>query len=442
MARQNPEARPNHHVVIVGGGFAGIECAKALGTLGRTQDISVTLIDRRNFHCFQPLLYQVATGGLSPGDIAAPLRSIVKPFPNVQVVQGEVTGLDVAQQTVMMGEEHLEYDTLVLCTGARHSYFGHDEWELVAPGLKTVEDATEIRARVLSAFERAEREADPALRQALLTFVVVGGGPTGVELAGALGELSRFTMKGEYRSIKSEQAQILLLEGGPRILSMYAERLSTYAVGALADVGVEVRTRATVTGIDADGVSVTDANGQRRIPARTVLWAAGVQASPLAQAVAQQTQAVCDRAGRVVVDAQLNVPGHPDLFVLGDMASASPKAGQAPLPGLSPVAMQMGRYAAATIGARLRGHAVRPFSYLDKGTMAVIGRSEAVARLGGVGWGMTGFIAWLAWLVIHLLFLVGFENRLLVLIQWANHYLTRNRGARLIANSSERFGPK
>ncbi len=425
-----------HRVVIVGGGFAGIECAKALG--GRACD--VTLVDRRNFHTFQPLLYQVATGGLSPGDIAAPLRTIVKRCPNVRVVQAEVDDIDVAARVVRAGAMALPYDTLVLCTGVRHSYFGNDSWAPFAPGLKTVEDATEMRARILSAFEAAELEPDEATRRALLTFVVVGGGPTGVELAGALGELSRFTMRGEFRAIASDQARILLVEGAPRILGMYREELSRYAVEALKPHGVEVLTNAKVVGVDAGGVDVEQQGARQRIAARTVLWAAGVEASPLARVLATKAGATLDRAGRVLVHADLTIEGHPEIFVLGDMASCSPPGASTPLPGLCPVAMQMGRFTARAIDARLRGAPVPSFRYVDKGAMAVIGRSEAVARLGSGTWTVTGFVAWLAWLLIHLLFLVGFENKLLVLVQWANHYLTRNRGARLIANDATHVG--
>lgn len=425
-----------HRVVIVGGGFAGIECAKALGRSA----CDVTLVDRRNFHTFQPLLYQVATGGLSPGDIAAPLRSIVKRCKNVRVVQAEVGDLDVDGRVVTAGDLALPYDTLVLCTGVRHSYFGNEAWAPFAPGLKTVEDATEVRARILSAFEAAEVEPDEAARRALLTFVVVGGGPTGVELAGALGELSRFTMRGEFRAIGSEQARIVLVEGAARILGMYAEQLSTYAVEALRPLGVEVLAQAKVVGVDNRGVDVERHGARERIEARTVLWAAGVEASPLARVLAAKTGATLDRAGRVVVRADLTIEGHPEIFVLGDLASSTPAGASAALPGLCPVAMQMGRFTARAIGARLHGAPVAAFRYLDKGAMAVIGRSEAVARLGAGSWTITGFLAWLAWLLIHLLFLVGFENKVLVLIQWANHYLTRNRGARLIANDASHVG--
>lgn len=425
-----------HRVVIVGGGFAGIECAKALG---RT-DCDVTLVDRRNFHTFQPLLYQVATGGLSPGDIAAPLRSIVKRLPGVRVLQAEVRDLDVSGRRVLADSVELPYDTLVVCAGVRHSYFGRDDWAPFAPGLKTVEDATEIRARVLSAFEAAELESDDERRRAWLTFVVVGGGPTGVELAGALGELSRFTMRGEFRAIRSDAARIVLVEGAARVLGMYREGLSAYAVKALGPHGVEVLTGAKVVGIDARGVDLERASGRERIAARTVLWAAGVEASPLGRVLQRGAHAELDRAGRVIVEADLTVPGHPEIFVLGDLASFTAPGAAAPLPGLCPVAMQMGRYAARALETRLRGGSARPFAYRDKGAMAVIGRSEAVARLGANGPTITGFAAWLAWLLIHLLFLVGFENKLLVLIQWANHYLTRNRGARLIANDAEHVG--
>jgi NADH:ubiquinone reductase (H+-translocating) len=435
----------NHRVVVVGGGFAGVRCCMGLARA----NVDVTLIDRRNFHLFQPLLYQVATGGLSPGDIAAPLRTVLKHQRNARVVLGEVK--DIVDKTVLVdeGEGHIEslaYDTLVVATGATHSYFGKDQWQHIAPGLKTIEDATAIRAKVLESFERAEIEDDVAKREALMTFVIVGGGPTGVELAGALGELSRETMKGEFRTIDPAKARIVLLEGGPRILSMYVDKLAAYAKRTLERLGVDVRTGAKVVGIDAEGVDVETAPppgspegtapGKQRIAAHTVLWGAGVAGSALGRTLKEKCGAELDRAGRVVVDADCTIKGRSDVFVLGDLAAYAHTEDKKPLPGVAPVAMQMGTYAAKVIAARLAGKPPPgPFKYMDKGTMAVIGRNHAVARVGfGLNWNLRGFLAWMAWLFIHVLYLVDYENRILVLMQWGNNYFTRNRGARLIAS--------
>lgn len=438
-----------HRVVVVGGGFAGVRCCMGLAR----EDVDLTLIDRRNFHLFQPLLYQVATGGLSPGDIAAPLRSVLKHQKNTRVVLGEVKDVvaDAGGKTVLVDEgegriEKVAFDTLVVATGATHSYFGKEHWSAIAPGLKTIEDATSIRAKVLSAFERAEIEADAAKRDALMTFVIVGGGPTGVELAGALGELSRETMKGEFRNIDPKKARIVLLEGGPRILSMYVDKLAAYAKRTLEQLGVDVRTGAKVVGIDDAGVDVETAPpagspdgtapGQLRIAAHTVLWGAGVAGSPLGAVLKEKCGAKLDRAGRVVVEPDCTLKGRSDVFVLGDLAAYAHTEDEKPLPGVAPVAMQMGMYAAKVIRARLANKpAPPPFRYMDKGTMAVIGRNHAVARVGfGLNWNLRGFLAWLAWLFIHVLYLVDYENRLLVLMQWGNNYFTRNRGARLIAS--------
>lgn len=423
-------------MVIIGGGFGGVRCARALAKT----DVDVTLIDRRNFHLFQPLLYQVATGGLSPGDIAAPLRTVLKNAKNARVLLDEVTDIDVNGHAVVLdGHGRVPYDTLVVATGARHSYFGKDQWEQVAPGLKSVEDATEIRARLLEAFEKAELEADPAKRAAWLTFVIVGGGPTGVELAGALGELARFTMKGEFRSIDPAQAKIFLVEGSPHILNMYVEKLALHAKKVLGRLGVEVLTGAKVVGIDDQGVDIERAEGRSRLEARTVLWAAGVAGSPLGKVLRERAHAELDRAGRVIVEADCTVKGHREIFVVGDLAHWAHTPDQKPLPGVAPVAMQMGTWVGNAIAERLRDRRPAPFRYLDKGTMAVIGRNEAVAHVGfHLGWNLRGFFAWIAWLFIHIMYLVGYENRLLVLIQWANHYLTRNRGARLISPRAHR----
>lgn len=423
-------------MVIIGGGFGGVRCARALAR----SDVDVTLIDRRNFHLFQPLLYQVATGGLSPGDIAAPLRTVLKKVKNARVLLGEVTDIDVDGKAVMLdGVERVPYDTLVVATGARHSYFGRDDWERVAPGLKNVEDATEIRARLLEAFERAELEPDPAKRSAWLTFVIVGGGPTGVELAGALGELARFTMRGEFRSIDPAQAKVFLVEGSPHILNMYVEKLALHAKKALGRLGVEVLTGAKVVGIDEHGVELERPEGRSRVEARTVLWAAGVAGSPLGKVLHHKAHAELDRAGRVIVEPDCTVKGHREIFVVGDLAYWAHTRDKKPLPGVAPVAMQMGTYVGRVIAERLHDRRSEPFRYLDKGTMAVIGRNEAVAHVGfHLGWNLRGFLAWIAWLFIHIMYLVGYENRLLVLIQWANHYVTRNRGARLISPRAHR----
>jgi NADH dehydrogenase len=429
-----------HRVVVIGGGFAGVEVALGL----KDTDCDVTLVDRRNFHLFQPLLYQVATGGLSPGDITAPLRTIVRGTPNVRTVLGEVEGVDVDGRRVLLkGADPLPYDTVVLATGVRHSYFGNDGWEAHAPGLKSIEDATEIRARVLNAFEQAERATSAEERAAWLRFIVVGGGPTGVELAGALGELAQHTMRGEFRAIDSAEARVVLVESGPKILQMYVDRLGKSAIRDLEQLGVAVWLNTRVSGIDADGVEIVGPNGKERVPCRTVLWAAGITASPLAKQLATAAQAKQDRAGRIIVERDLTVPGHPEILVLGDVCHFAHTNDQQPLAGVATVAMQMGRHAAQVIQLRVgspertkTAGAGPPFTYLDKGNMAVIGRNKAVARVGfGLDISFTGFFAWLAWLFIHVAYLVGFENRALVLLQWANHYFTRHRGARLITES-------
>lgn len=426
-----------HRVVVVGGGFAGIDLCLALDQA----DCDVTLVDRRNFHLFQPLLYQVATGGLSPGDIAAPLRTVVKKAKNVATLMAEVKDIDVEKREVVLADQApLPYDTLVIATGVRHSYFGNDQWEKFAPGLKSLEDAVDIRARVLRAFEEAEKAKTKEEREAWLRFVVVGGGPTGVELAGAVGELAAHTMKGEFRSIDSDDARIILVEGSPRILSMYTPALSQHGIEALNEVGVAVLVNTKVINIDGEGVEIETKDGKERLPAKTVLWAAGVAASPLAKIIAAKTGAKTDRAGRVIVERDLTVPGHGEILVLGDLANFAHTPDKQALPGVATVAMQMGRHAALVIRRRLAMPEAAAgsgplFEFLDKGTMAVIGRNEAVARIGfGLNWSFGGILAWLAWLFIHIAYLVGFENRLLVLLQWANHYVTRHRGARLITN--------
>ena len=416
---------PAHRVVIIGGGFGGIEAVKAL----KHAPVQIALVDRRNFHLFQPLLYQVATAGLSPGEIAAPLRGIFRRQDNVEVYLAEVTDVDAAARRVLFSDgAELAYDTLIVAAGSRDFYFGHDEWKATAPGLKTVEDAWRFGG-VLLAFEAAERETDPAARQAWLTFVVVGGGPTGVELAGALGEIANHTLRGDFRHINPADATILLIEGAARVLPPFPPDLSEQAAVALQRLGVTVRTGTKVTDIREDGVTVADSRGIEQIPARTVLWAAGVQASPLGRVLEARAGASLDRGGRVIVEPDLSLPGHPEILVIGDLAHLSDPDGK-PVPGVAPAAMQQGRYAAELIRHRLRGESLPAFRYRDKGSLATIGRAAAVADFGRLR--LHGFLAWVIWLFIHLLYIVAFESRLLILIQWAWNYFTRNRGARLI----------
>ena len=422
------EKRPR--IVIVGGGFGGLYTARRL----RSVPVDVTLLDRRNFHLFQPLLYQVATGALSPANIAAPLRAILKRSRNVRVLLADVTAFDVARRRVAATSGEFPYDTLVVAAGVRHQYFGHDEWESEAPGLKTLEDAVEMRRRILLAFERAETETDLAERRALLTFVIVGAGPTGAELAGALGEIARHTLRREFRSIDPAEARILLVEGGARVLTAYPPELSAKAERSLASLGVETLLNASVTAVQGGRVTISRAGATDTIEARTVLWAAGVAASPLAAALAAATGATTDRAGRIGVGKDLTLPGHPEIYVIGDMAALADEKGR-PLPGVAPVAMQQGRYVARAIAGRLAGRPIaEPFRYRDKGSMATIGRGRAIADLGFLR--LSGYPAWLAWLFIHLMYLVQFGNRVLILVQWAWNYLTWNRSARLITGPS------
>ena len=398
-------------VVVIGGGFGGLSAARAL----RDAPLRLTLLDRRNHHLFQPLLYQVATAALNPSDIAVPIRSILRRQKNAIVLMGEASSIDVANRKVILTDGELPYDYLVIATGATHSYFGHDDWAPYAAGLKTIEDAIEIRRRVLVAFERAEREADPERQREWLTFVIVGGGPTGVELAGALAEVAHHSLARDFRTIDPTRARILLLEGGPRILPPFTPELSEKAREQLNRLGVEVR-----TAIDSGGVFI----GSERIVARTVLWAAGVAASPLAKSLGVPL----DRAGRVPVTPELTVPGHPEIFVIGDLASMQQDG--KPLPGVAPVAMQQGRHSAENLRRVIRGEPPLPFRYHDKGSLAVIGRGAGVAEFTKLRW--SGAIAWWAWLLVHIYYLIGFRNRVLVLLQWAWAYLTWQRGARLI----------
>jgi NADH dehydrogenase len=414
-----------HRVVIIGGGFGGLSAARRL----RHAPVRLTLVDRRNFHLFQPLLYQVAVGGLSPANIATPLRAILKRQQNAQVQLAEVLDIDAANHSLRLRDGELAYDTLIVASGARDNYFGHDKWQAYAPGLKSIEEATAIRRRVLLAFEAAERETDAERRRAWLTIVVVGGGATGVELAGAIGELAQATLRGNFRNFNPADARVILLEGSDRVLPPFRPKLSAKAAAALQRLGVSVRTNTLVTDIQADAVTTRREEKSERLVTRTVVWAAGVQASPLGQALARSAGAVLDRGGRVIVQPDLTVMGHPEVFVIGDLASFSHPTGK-PLPGVAPVAMQQGRYAADLIRSRLEGKTLPPFRYRDRGSLATIGRNAAVVDLGWISF--NGFLAWVAWLSIHLIYLIQFDNRLLVLLQWAWNYFTRNRSARLI----------
>jgi NADH dehydrogenase len=405
------------HVVILGGGFGGLWAARAL----RRAPVRVTLVDRRNHHLFQPLLYQVATAALNPSDIAEPIRAILRGQKNVSVLLGEAVAVDPAARTVTLADGRIDFDYLIVATGATHSYFGRDEWAQYAPGLKTIEDALDIRGRVFMAYEAAEREADEARRRALLTFVIVGAGPTGVEMAGALAEIARHALEDEFRHIDPRKARVVLVEGLPRVLPAYPEDLSEKARRQLEHLGVEVRTGARVTSMDADGVAL-DAE---RIAARTAIWAAGVAASPLARSLGVPL----DRAGRVHVQNDLSIPGSDRVFVIGDLA-AFEQDGRL-VPGVSPAAMQEGEHAADNIVRSIRGQERRPFRYFDKGMFATIGRGAAVGALRG-GFKFSGFVAWVAWLAIHIYFLIGFRSRLVVMFQWAYSYVTYRRGARLI----------
>ena len=415
-------------VVVIGAGFAGLNAAKALSRA----PVDVTVIDRKNHHTFQPLLYQVALAVLSPAEIASPVRTVLRKATNVEVLLGEVVGFDLEKRTVRIDGLELPYDYLVVAAGATHAYFGHPEWEAVAPGLKTLEDALEIRRRVLLAFEEAEREVVAGRDCPPLTFVVVGAGPTGVELAGAISDIAGRHLQKEFRAINPRQSKIILLEGGPRVLPTYPEDLSASAERQLTQMGVEVRTNAMVTNIQPGMVSV----GKEKIPAAVILWGAGVSASPLGKMLGVPT----DKAGRVIVEKDLSVPGHPEVFVAGDLASAKRRNGQ-PVPGVAPAAIQMGKFAARQIRRSLESKPEsKPrehFEYLDKGSLATIGRSHAIADLPGKIH-ISGYFAWLAWLFVHLLFLIGFRNRFFVMIEWAWAYLTYNHSARLITERSER----
>ncbi len=421
-----------HRVVIVGGGFGGLCAAREL----HRRPFMVTVIDRRNHHLFQPLLYQVATGGLSPANIAAPLRSLLKRQSQTHVRLGEVAGFDLDARQVRLADARLDYDTLIVAAGAGQSYFGHPEWAELAPGLKTLEDATRIRRRVLLAFERAELEDSPQRRNALLTFAVVGAGPTGVELAGALAEISRRTLAGEFRRIDPARAQVLLIEGAERVLPTFPETLSRRAAHSLEQLGATVRTGCLVEQIGPDEIELRGGDGERqRLACCNVLWAAGVEASPLGKALTEASGAELDRSGRVIVEPDCSLAGRQEVFVIGDLASYGHGTDR-PLPGLAAVAMQQGRYVAHLLRRRLEGKPPpAPFRYLDKGNMATIGRRKAVAEIAGLRF--SGLFAWLTWLFVHLMYLAEFQNRVLVLVQWGWNYFTRNRSARLITEPVE-----
>jgi NADH dehydrogenase len=420
------------HVVIVGGGFGGLDAAREFAGA----PVRVTLLDRHNYHLFQPLLYQVATAALSPGDVASPIRWILRRQKNVQVLLAQAERVDPNARLVWISESEaheshessLPYDYLILAAGSTHAYFGHPDWSARAPGLKTLDDALEIRRQVLLAFEAAERETNEAAQRRLLTFVIVGAGPTGVELAGALGEIARQALRQDFRSIRPETARIILLEGGPTVLSTFPESLRQKARASLERLGIDVRTNAVVTAVDRDGVKV----GDEHIAAETVIWAAGVAASPLAQSLGVPL----DRVGRVLVEPTLAVPGHPEIFVVGDLCSLQQDG--RPLPGVAQVAMQGGRHAAKNVLRAIRGEPLVPFRYHNLGNMAVIGRGSAVADIGPVK--ASGFFAWLFWLFLHIFWLIGFRNRLAVMIEWAWSYITMQRGVRLI--TGERLWPK
>ena len=420
-----------HRVVIIGGGFGGLSLALSL----KRADAEVTLIDRHNYHVFQPLLYQVATGALSPANITAPLRQVLRKQQNTRVVLAEATQIDAARRRVILSDGEIEYDTLVVATGSSHQYFGHDAWERFAPGLKTIEDATDMRGRILLAFEAAEREQNPEKQRAWLTFVIVGAGPTGVELAGALGEIANDSLRHDFRDIDPSTARIILVEGADRVLPPYPSKLSASAQKMVERLGVTVRTNAMVTDIQADSVTIRDGDRGETIRTRTILWAAGVLASPLGAILADGAGAKIDKAGRVIVEPDLTIAGHPEIFVIGDLASFSHQASGKPLPGVAQPAIQEGHYVAKLIKSRLRGEKnARPFHYFDKGNLSTIGRGAAVADLGWIQ--LSGWPAWLIWIFVHLLYIVQFQNRLLILMQWAWLYITFNRAARLITGKS------
>jgi len=418
-----------HKVVIIGGGFGGLTAAQSL----KNAPVQVTLVDRCNYHLFQPLLYQVATGSLSPANVAGPLRQVLRKQKNTQVLLGEAVHIDAANRRVLLSDGALDYETLIVATGATHSYFGHDEWEQFAPGLKNLDDATAMRGRILLAFEAAEREHDPEKLRAWMTFVIVGAGPTGAELAGALGEIAHDTLRHDFRAIDPSQTRIILVEGTDRALPSYPPKLSEAAQKMLQRLGVTVRTGAMVTDIRADGVTIRVGEHDEIIPTRTVLWAAGVLASPLGVILSREAGAKLDRAQRVIVEPDMSIAGHAEIFVIGDLSNYSHQTGK-PLPGVAQPAIQQGHYVAKLIRARLRGQKLPPFHYFDKGNLATIGRGAAVADLNWLR--LSGWPAWLIWVFVHLLYIIQFQNRVLVMLQWAWLYLTFSRSARLITGKN------
>jgi NADH dehydrogenase len=436
MSEASGHTPGRQRVVVIGGGFGGLQAVKAL----QRAPVDITLIDRRNFHLFQPLVYQVATGALSPGEIAAPLRWVFRRQENVRVMLASVAGFDLDAREVVLepavedtAPPRVPYDTLIVAGGSAYSYFGHDDWREAAPEVKSLESALDVRRRILQAFEAAELESDLERRAAWLTFVVVGAGPTGVEIAGQIAELARDTLPRDFRAVDPRQGQVLLVEQADRVLTAFPPKLSKRAERALQRIGVTPLLGHMVVGVDGGGVTVDGADGSRRVPARTVIWAAGVQASSLAAALAERTGAELDRTGRVTVNPDLTLPGHPEVFALGDMVRVADATGAGvELPGVAPVAMQQGRYAARVVRDRLRGRSTPPFHYLDKGNLATIGRAKAVADVRGLR--LSGLPAWITWLVVHLFYLIGFQNRVLVVIRWAVSFVTRGRGARLITN--------
>jgi NADH dehydrogenase len=416
-----------HRVVIIGGGFAGLYAAKSLARAS----MNVTLVDKRNFHLFQPLLYQVATGHVAPGDVTSPLRAVLSRYRNARVLLAEMTDIVPRERKVILSDGELSYDTLIIATGVKPHYFGHDTWHQSATGLKTVEDALVMRRRILFAFEAAERETDPEKRRAWMTFVVIGAGSAGVELSGALGELAHDTLRNDFRNINPADAHILLLEGADRILPTFPPQLSIKAQAALARLGVTVRTRALVTDIVDDTLTVGRSDQAEQIQAQTILWTAGIRASPVAQVLSRRTGARLDRLDRIIVEPDLTISGHPDIFIIGDLASFSHQL-EGPLPAVAPVAIQEGQYVAKLIQKRLKDKSMPPFRYRNRGVLAVIGRHAAVADVARLRF--TGFFAWVLWIFVHILYLIEFDNKILVMFRWVWNYLTYKRGARLITD--------
>lgn len=421
----NKENNRQHHVVILGGGFGGLYAAKELSR----SDFKVTLIDKRNFHLFQPLLYQVAAGWVSPGEIASPLRMVLNRYRNTYVYKAEAVDILPDEKKVILKDGEVEYDTLIVATGSSHHYFGHDEWAKTAPGLKTVEDALEMRRKILLSFEAAERETDPVVQKEWMTFLIIGAGPTGVELAGTIGELSRTTLKNDFRNIDSGNAEIILVEGQDRVLPAYPAELSEKARESLESLGVKIRVNTMVTDIEGSRACIKMNGKTEEIKSRTMLWTAGVKASPLGRVIHDRTGAALDYGGRVIVEPDLSVSGYPDILVIGDLACFSRDSGE-PLPGVAPVAMQEGRYVARLIENRVSGKETKPFRYKEKGNLAVIGRNAAVADLGRLR--LSGFPAWLIWAFVHITYLIEFDDKVVVLFRWAWNYFTRQRGVRLI----------